>query len=335
MFTKRLPNNPLALELLRCALLPFLDAETAQIKRLQELITARLDILATITDLNTFLEAQACGNIQRLAEYGLEIGYLATDPAIQRATCVPSEARTYIDFESLHNDPALKAAQERFARAHIALQERGVPLLLRLIPDSAQESASDNDVKEWVRLQHDEAESMRMVVDLVNKSLLDAVKLLYTCCEGQLSELRKHEAPAPPTSAATDDLKRHRRKERTFGLTIDENRRTIKRGKHTAEFEGHNLAWCILLRLIDRYDSYYETEALGHDAWEDAGQGHCADTRSLQVHLVTVRKRLKRLGLTVKYKKKIGYRLEELSKTNTKRKSTRSHKRSRAKRSQT
>jgi hypothetical protein len=328
MFTNPLPKDPLALELLRRALLSFLDAERAQIKRIRDLITLRLSILATITDRDTFREAKACGDIQRLAEYALEIGYLATDPAVQRATCVPDEARTYIDFEKLHNDRTLRAARDQFARANIALRERGSPLLPRLIPDSGQILASDNDVEEFISLEKDEAESMLAVVNLAEDVILGAVRLLYACCEAQLSELRQQAATVPSTSAA-DALIKIRSKQLPFGLTIDENRRTVTRGNRTAKFEGHNLPWCIFLCLVFRYDGYYETNKLLTAAWEDAGAGFCNDPRNLRVHIVTVRELLSPLGLTVKYKKKIGYRLEELVKTARKLNSTRSRKRPR------
>jgi hypothetical protein len=117
-----------------------------------------------------------------------------------------------------------------------------------------------------------------------------------------------------------------------FDLIIDENRRTVKRGKWTTEFNSRHLPWCIFLRLARRYDAYYKTSDLTTHAWEDANDCYCNDEHNLHVHIGTVRKLLRAVRLTVKHKKQLGYRLEKLSGTDTKRKSTRSQKRSRAKR---
>jgi hypothetical protein len=97
-----------------------------------------------------------------------------------------------------------------------------------------------------------------------------------------------------------------------FGLTIDENGRTARRGDKSVAFGGNEKPWLVFVALLRRHSGYYKTLDLGRDVWNP--DRRYADPGDEVVHrtVCDLRKTyLVPLGLGVKHTRGIGYQLQE------------------------
>jgi hypothetical protein len=107
----------------------------------------------------------------------------------------------------------------------------------------------------------------------------------------------------PPVPTATT--------KHAFGLVVDNNSRTAKRGNAAITFGGSEKPWLVFLDLLRRYPGFCPTRELGHAVWNPTNRDYDPDDHTIHRAICDLRKHLAPLEIGVKYTKGIGYRLEE------------------------
>lgn len=102
---------------------------------------------------------------------------------------------------------------------------------------------------------------------------------------------------------------------RELGLDLDADRHLATRNGIKIEFGGRCREWEILLKLARRHDGYFRINDLIAEVWNDdklAFNG--VENGTVYSAVANLRKKLRLLGLTIKFTKGLGYRLEEIAK---------------------
>jgi DNA-binding response OmpR family regulator len=92
-----------------------------------------------------------------------------------------------------------------------------------------------------------------------------------------------------------------------LGLTVDHARDVVARNGAVVHLGGNVRLWQILGELCKRYDRYYPSEDLLVAVWED----YLPSLGTFWRAVYDLRRRLEPLGLTIKFVKGLGYRLDE------------------------
>lgn len=96
----------------------------------------------------------------------------------------------------------------------------------------------------------------------------------------------------------------------SLGLVLDHSRQQVTRqGRPQVDLGGNCRLWELLTALCKRFDSYYPITDLMSEVW---GRNCLVEEGTVYGAVSDLRTRLRPLGLTIKHKKRIGYRLAEL-----------------------
>jgi hypothetical protein len=95
-----------------------------------------------------------------------------------------------------------------------------------------------------------------------------------------------------------------------FDIQLNENSHVALRGNRKCDFGSRELEWSLFLELCERYPEYYKTTDLASAAWKRNGDDVKPDAGAFRFQLTGLNRRLKQLGIRVKCKRHIGYKLE-------------------------
>jgi hypothetical protein len=108
-----------------------------------------------------------------------------------------------------------------------------------------------------------------------------------------------------------------------FNLELDCSNRIATREEMFVEFKGKEIPWNLLLRLANRYPSYYPAVDLGRNAGMKGYDGEAPEHSAVHNQITTLRRLITKLNLAIECPKNLGYRLEEKRKTAHRTKSSR------------
>jgi DNA-binding response OmpR family regulator len=97
-----------------------------------------------------------------------------------------------------------------------------------------------------------------------------------------------------------------------LGLVVDEARRIVQRGSGQVDFGGNVIFWELFYRLFRQETGYLDRDVMYREVWPDPA-GASVENGSIYSTVSRTRKMLEPIGVTIKHRKGLGYRLEELT----------------------